>query len=70
MMMGYFISRLFEDTVRVDKIHVRFKIANITHTIPVPVHLQLTPTDRFNTETDGLFHVYRIRCEIVAREPD
>ena len=35
-----FVSRLHEDTLHVDIIHVRFKIANITHTQPVPVNLQ------------------------------
>ena len=52
---GYFISRLFERTVHLYKIQVRFKIANITHTLPVLVHLQLTPADRFNIETGGGF---------------
>ena len=40
MIMGHFISGLFEGTLHVDKIHVRFKIANITHTLPVPGHRQ------------------------------
>ena len=40
MMIGHFISRLFEGTLHVDKIHVRFKIANITHALPVPVYRQ------------------------------
>ena len=40
MMMGHFVSRLFEGTLHVGKIHVRFKIANITHALPVPVHWQ------------------------------
>ena len=64
---GYFISRLFERTVHLDKIHVRFKIANITHTLPVLVHLQLTPADRFNTETGGRFAFTWYRCEISYR---
>ena len=38
MMMGHFVSRLVEGTLHVDKIHVRFRIANITHALPVPVH--------------------------------
>ena len=63
----YFISRLFERTVHLDKIHVRFKIANITHTLPVLVHLQLTPADRFNTETGGRFAFTWYRCEISYR---
>ena len=40
MIMGHFISGLFEGTLHVDKIHERFKIANITHALPVPVHWQ------------------------------
>ena len=46
----YFVSRLhydwvihislFESTLHVDKIHIRFKIANITHALPVPVNRQ------------------------------
>ena len=39
-MMGHSISRSFEGTLHVDKIHERFKIANITHALPVPVHWQ------------------------------
>ena len=38
LMLCHFISRLFEGTVHVDNIHVRFKIANITHALPIPVH--------------------------------
>ena len=40
MMMGHFIFQLFEGTLHVDKIHVRFKIAHITHVLPVPVYRQ------------------------------
>ena len=40
-MLSHFISRLFEGTLHVDKIHVPFKIANVTHALPVPVY-QLT----------------------------
>ena len=40
LMLCHFISRLFEGTLHVDKIHVRFKIANITHALPIPVHWQ------------------------------
>ena len=40
---GYFISRLFERTVHLYKIQVRCKIANITHTLPVLVHLLWLP---------------------------
>ena len=40
MMMGHFISRLFQGTLHVDKIHVRFKITNITQELPISVHQQ------------------------------
>ena len=36
IMTGSFHISLFEGTLHVDKIHVRFKIANITHVLPVP----------------------------------
>ena len=38
MMMGHFMSRLFEGTLHVDKIPVRLKIAKIAHALPVPDH--------------------------------
>ena len=38
MMMGHFMSRLFEGTLHVDKITVQSKIAKIAHALPVPVH--------------------------------
>ena len=40
MMTGSFRISLFEDTLHVDKINVWFKIANITHALPVPVYRQ------------------------------
>ena len=40
MIMGHFTSGLFEGILHVDKINVRFKIANITHALPVPGHRQ------------------------------
>ena len=39
-MTGSFRILLFEGTLHVDKIHVRFKMANITHALPVPVYRQ------------------------------
>ena len=39
-MIGSFHISLFKGTPHVDKIHVRFKIANITHALPVPVYWQ------------------------------
>ena len=38
MMTGPFHISLFEGTLHVDKIHVWFKIANITHGLPIPVY--------------------------------
>ena len=40
MMTRSFHISLFEGTIHVNKIYVWFKIANITHAIPVPVHRQ------------------------------
>ena len=40
MMTGSFHISSFEGTLHVDKIHVWFKIANITHALPVPVYLR------------------------------
>ena len=40
IMTGSFRILLFEGTLHVDKIHVRFKIANITHALTVLVYRQ------------------------------
>ena len=40
MMTGLFHISLFEGTLHVDKMHIPFKIANITHALPVPVYRQ------------------------------
>ena len=40
IMTGSFHISLFEGTLHVDKIQVRFKIVNITHALPVPVYQQ------------------------------
>ena len=40
IMTGSFHISLFEGTLCVDKIRVRFKIANITNVLPVPVYWQ------------------------------
>ena len=37
IMTGSFHISLFKGTFHVDKIHLWFKIANITHALPVPV---------------------------------
>ena len=39
-MTGWFHISLFEGTLHVDKIHVRFKIANIKHALPVTAYQQ------------------------------
>ena len=49
---GSFHISLLEGTLHVDKIHVRFKLANITHALPVPAY---HAADRFHTETFGRF---------------
>ena len=47
----YIITRsfhisLFECALHVDKIHVRFKTANITHALPVPIYRQTDCTPK------------------------
>ena len=39
-MTGSFHVSLLEGTLRVDKIHIRFKITNIMHALHVPVYQQ------------------------------
>ena len=51
MMTGSFHILLFNGTFHVDKIHVWFKIANITHALP----RSSLPADRFHTEMGGRF---------------
>ena len=46
IMTGSFHISLFKGTLHVDKIHVRFKIANITHALPVPVYRQTDFTQK------------------------
>ena len=40
MMTGSLHISFFKGTFHVDKIHVWFKIANITHALPIPVYRQ------------------------------
>ena len=54
--MTFHIS-LFEGTLHVNKIHVWFKIANITHTLPVPVYRETDFTPKRNVWS---FRVYMI----------
>ena len=46
MMTGWVHISLFEGTLHVDKIHVWFRIANITQALPVPVYQQTDFTPR------------------------
>ena len=62
IMTGSFHISLFEGTLHVDKIQVRFKIANITHALPVPVYRQ---TD-FTPKRVSRLHDTEI-CEISYR---
>ena len=68
MMMGHFISRLFVDTLHVDKIHVRLKIAKIAHALPVPVHQQtdFTPKRVVVSRLHDTVAKLSYRCEILA----
>ena len=47
MMTKSFHISLFNGTFRVDKIQVCFKIANITHSLTVPVYLQTDSTPKW-----------------------
>jgi len=47
MMTGSFHILLFNGTFHVDKIDVCFKIANITHALPVPVYWQTDFTPKW-----------------------
>ena len=46
MMTGSTHISLFEGTLHVDKIHLWFKIVNITHSLPVPVYRQTDVTSK------------------------
>ena len=59
MKTGLFHISLFEGILYVDKIHVWFKIANITHVLPVGL-----PVDQFHTDTGGRFVFTWYRSEI------
>ena len=57
MMTGLFHISLFEGALHVDKMHVSFKIANITHALPVPVYRQTYSSSHRNRWS---FRVYMI----------
>ena len=63
MMTGSFHILFFKGTFHVDKIHVWFKFANITHAQPVPVYRQ---TD-FTPKRVFFFAFTWYRCEITYR---
>ena len=63
MMTGSFHILLFNDTFHVDKIHVWYKIANITHALPVPVYRQTDFTPKWL-----VFRVYMIPLRDFAPE--
>ena len=48
IMTGSFHISLFKGTFHVDKIHLWFKIANITHALPVPVYRQTQVVSRLH----------------------
>ena len=52
--LGQFISRYLKGTFHVDKIHVRFKITNITHARPVPVY---RPISHRNVRSFGVYMI-------------
>ena len=60
MMTGSFHILLFKGTFHVDKIRMWFKIANITHALPVPVYWQ---TD-FTLKRVVVLRLHDTRCEI------
>ena len=47
MMTRSFHIFLFNGTFQVDKIHVWFKVANVTHALPVPVYWQTDFTPKW-----------------------
>ena len=52
IMTGSFHISLLKGTLHVDKVHLRFKIANITDALPVYQRLRLRlPAERLHTET-------------------
>ena len=60
MMTGSFHILLFQGTLHVGKVHVWFKIANITHSLP----FSSLPADGFHNETGARFAFTWYRFEI------
>ena len=61
-MTGLFHISLFEDTLHVDKIHVRLQHKHYACAIRSSL-----PADRFHTDMSGHFAFTRYRCEISYR---
>ena len=64
MITGSFHILLFNGTFHVDKIHVWFKIANITHALPVPVYRQTDFTTKWVVVSRLHDAVARFRTEV------
>ena len=69
MMTGSFHILLLNGTFHVDKIHVWFKIANITHALPIPVYRQTDFTSKWvvvSGDTVARFRTgvkFSVRCK-------
>ena len=66
----FFVSCLHYDTLHVGKIHVRFKIANITHALPVPVYHQtdFTPKRVVVSRLHGTVARFRTGVKLSPRD--
>ena len=66
-MTASFHISLFEGILHVDKIHVRFKIANIPHALPVPVYRQtdFTPNRVVGSRLHETVARFRIGVSVV-----
>ena len=70
MMTGSFHILLFNGTFHVDKIHVWFKIANITHALPVPIYVQTDVTPKWVVVSRLHDTVARFRTGVNSRRGD
>ena len=64
IMTESFHISLFEGTLHGDKIHVSFKIANITHALPVPVYQQTDFTPKRVAVSPFIDTVARLRTGV------
>ena len=67
IMTGSFHISLFEGTLHVDKIHAWFKIANITHALPVPVYRQTDFTPKHVSRLHDTVARFRTRVKFSPR---